>query len=312
MPCRWAALPLCVLSLVAQERVRILHTPAPSGPDPVMAVAMERQEATRKGAQVPTQMVSIEGKILKVPVPPALALEAKAKHGQMLAETQASEALIREELSRLYQEQQTQIALLKAQPALAEEGQGSELHRRLWAQIKNPGLKAKEEDVKQGLKGLVEAYLKEGTLQKDVLDYFATVDQASLHSEGGGAISGGHGASPGAVITKFPVSPKAAKAAATFEGDSLLKGFHPLWMAYEPAMNSYLEQVGVILNDLEKQPQPPSTQLLARTLKIQMFERLSGFLALNAKVWTLAVARMTEAKPAMRASDTALTNIIPD
>lgn len=256
--------------------------------------ARSRFLAQRQSLPVPNFQVLVEGLALQIPAPPEDARMARAKLRDIQGQAQASLAYLEEELKSLRAEQARQVAAGRQDPERLQAGQGSAVHDRLWALVKDPTLQ-------EGERMLAKAFQEQMELARTQAEHdgqgLINARRALQPAEGEEAYN-----EQSADRTRNNVR----RTTLAWQGGTFLKGFQPAWSSYAGNLDAYLQKATQALAEVEATPQPESTLLLGRTLKLQLFERCRSLIAFSAQVWSLSAAQVLEPRQFADASVSAI------
>ena len=274
LSCLIAALPLAAQQSDASKAPPRVQQPT------LLTRDAEQQRSLGGSRQRPVASagVLIQGRAIVVPVPPLDARTAKAKLGEVLAGEKEDLAVIDRELEGLYRDQKAQVAELRAAPDKAREGMDTDAFRDLRARLKDQDLGHWEAKLAEGTRGLVARLLDQRSKDSEVARNYDESEAA--YDPYGENVRDQRDAMHQAIFA--------------WEGTAFLKGYQPLWQDYGPRLDAYVKGTVDTLGALDLKPQPPSIQLLARTLKIQLFERMRGLIGFNGTIWTLTAGTVHE------------------
>jgi hypothetical protein len=228
--------------------------------------------------------VAVEGRALRIPDLPADARMAKAQLEEVQAQAAENLAFLDGELAGIYRDQAAQLAEARRVPRDLEGELGSRLHEELWSLVRDPGLKEGETVLRKAFLAQMEAQRQQAERDRA---------QVELKAEMAGPSELEHAydwqaeerSRHGALRTTL-----------AWQGTQFLEGFRPAWAGYSPKLEAYIQASVRLLSDLEAKPQPPSTRLLGRLLRLQLMERCRTLIAFNAQVWALAAAKVLTPK----------------
>ena len=276
---RMLALSLLTVLLAAQEAP--VRPPMP----PPRAFSEGPGDATRTdrpGLKPSSTALVVQGRPIQVPEPPKDALAARAGLEAALAQAKADETLLSAELKRLYAEQAAQIQDLRAHPEQAEEGQRSAEAKDLQARMEDTRMRACEQSLARETEKAVDALVARRERSDQVQAWSAQEDQ------------------------RHPTTPfeqdndqgetGVRRSIQAWDGTTFLQAYAPIWKAYHPRLEAYIQDTASTLGRLELGTQPAAVQVLDRAVQIQFFERVRALIRFNAAVWTLAGARVPEPK----------------
>jgi len=245
-------------------------------------ISLQRQALLKAKISVPSTSVVVEGCAIHIPEPPLDAKMAKARLREVRSQAMANLAFLDLELKILYKEQADQIQAARSIPKNLGEGLDSKIHEELWTLLREKGLAEGEKRLVETMKQQLEFQDAREERDQPLLAMAAEMAAQSLTLS-----EVVHG--PEAVDKRLNGPHRAALA---WQGGEFLKGIRPSWEAYQPHLEAYIQESSRLLAELEARPQPLSTQLLGRLLKVQLFERCRTLIDFNSRIWALSAAKV--------------------
>ncbi|HJV91002.1 MAG TPA: hypothetical protein VJ623_11910 [Holophagaceae bacterium] len=256
--------------------------------------AGRNEEVLRRAKERGTVAVTVlvEGKRLEVPEPPSDAKLARAQWSVVGSESNEALRALRHELDLEYKAQTERVAYLKAHPEEGKVGIGSDLHKRIWAVIKNESLKKEEQTLMEGTAKVLERMIRRAEADEEAMS------QATMNA--------------GSYVDDWELGrdkfQRPGQAIRAFQGAAFLKEYAPVWQAYAPHLRSYLTEAASLLAEAEvdEAQGQVSTQILTRALRIQFMERVGALVAYNQRIWALGASHVVEPKWFHSASRTSM------
>lgn len=274
---------LCLPQL-AQDRFSNQQTVRPSAPEVRVDRMLFADEATshrlKAGEPIPTlnANVTVDELGLRILPPPKSPRDASNHFDAIKLECASSLTYLDRELDRLFKDQAADIATLRAQPALANEGRDSLMFQKLLALSKDPTLLEAETTFISTTKRLKVEEVKTSELTKDAIPMWR---QLMMHSnrEGGTPTT----AEDSAAATRGAFQMRA------LDGQHFLDQYGPVFATYSKSVDDYVKQVVSALDTAEsKLPLP--TLVVARICKIKILSNYQILTQNNYQAWAAAAS----------------------